>query len=65
VAYHNKFSQKLSEEQPVAPQNSSAPKINDFGFIRISGNGFRACLKFLGEIEGHPMFPLSSQKILF
>ena len=35
--------------RPVAPQKSSAPKINDLGFIRISGIGASSRLKFLGQ----------------
>jgi hypothetical protein len=33
----------------VAPQNSSAPKNNDLGFIRISGIGASPRLKFLEQ----------------
>ena len=34
---------------PVAPQNSSAQKINRLGLIRISGIGASSSLKFLGQ----------------
>jgi len=40
---------RANHQPAVAPQNSSARKVNDFGVIRISGNGASARLKFVGQ----------------
>ncbi len=45
---NNLYSVSMSGLNPVAPQNSSALKINGLSFVLISGNGANVRLKLLG-----------------